>query len=271
MDVQRRGNWPSQRWLGIGLGAGTQVLFLVTVWHLFWFLKEGRPAERNASLAWDACLALQFAVVHSWLLLPGTRKRITRYLAGEFYGSLFCVATCVGLLVTFGGWQGSSKVMWETTGWGRVAVESAFFGSWVMLFYSLSLTGLGYQTGLTPWWYWLRRAPQPKREFSPRGAYLCLRHPVYLSFLGLIWFTPVMTADHAVLTGIWTGYILVGSYLKDERLAFYYGEAYRAYQSRVIGYPLIGFGPLGRRSVVADSAGSVAGGAGLVSSSRKSA
>jgi len=77
----------------------------------------------------------------------------------------------------------------------------------------------------------------PRREFRPRGAYHLLRHPVYLSFLGLIWFTPVLTLDHAILTGIWTTYIFVGSYLKDRRLVNYLGDDYRRYQAAVPGYP----------------------------------
>ena len=86
---------------------------------------------------------------------------------------------------------------------------------------------------------------------EPRGAYLWLRHPVYLSFLGLIWFTPTMTADHAVLTGIWTTYIFVGSCLKDRRLLFYLGDSYRNYQAAVAGYPGMPLGPLARRPLAA--------------------
>jgi hypothetical protein len=56
-----------------------------------------------------------------------------------------------------------------------------------------------------------------------------------------------MTWDHALLTSVWTIYIFIGSYLKDERLAFYVGESYRRYQEQVVGYPLLYFGPLGRR------------------------
>ncbi|MCA9028506.1 MAG: hypothetical protein KDA86_25070 [Planctomycetaceae bacterium] len=85
----------------------------------------------------------------------------------------------------------------------------------------------------------------PPRPFLEHGAYRWFRHPIYLSFLGLIWFTPRMTLDHALLTGWWTVYIFVGSYLKDERLAFYLGESYREYQRRVPGYPGMTFGPLG--------------------------
>lgn len=235
------------RGLGLAAGLGTQLLFLVTVWYLFWFLQASPPANREGSLLWNGILSLQFAVVHSWLLFPSTKRWLTQYLATEFYGSLFCAATCLGLILIFVGWQPSPTIIWECRGYGATAITVAFYGSWIMLLYSLSLTGLGYQTGLTPWLYWLRGAPQPRRTFTPRGAYRFLRHPVYLCFLGLIWFTPRMTLDHALLTAIWTAYIFVGSYLKDERLAFYYGEAYRKYQSQVAGYPWIGVGPLGIR------------------------
>ena len=46
-------------------------------------------------------LALQFAIVHSFLLLPAVRKRITRILADQLYGSLFAVSTCAGLWLLF--------------------------------------------------------------------------------------------------------------------------------------------------------------------------
>ena len=56
---------------------------------------------------------------------------------------------------------------------GRTTVTVAFLASWVALFYSLSLTGLGYQTGWTPWWHWLRRVPLQGAAHSSRaGAYL---------------------------------------------------------------------------------------------------
>jgi protein-S-isoprenylcysteine O-methyltransferase Ste14 len=125
-------------------------------------------------------------------------------------------------------------------------VWSGFYASWVSLFLSLRITGVGYQSGWTQWTYWLRRQPLPQREFRERGAYRWLRHPVYLSFLGLVWFTPRMSADHALLTGVWTVYVFIGSWLKDRRLFFYLGNAYREYASRVPGYPGMLFGPLGK-------------------------
>ena len=65
--------------------------------------------------------------------------------------------------------------------------------------------------------------------------------------MGLLWFTPVVTLDRIVLTGVWTVYIFIGSSLKDRRLVHYAGRRYRIYQSRVPGYPFLFAGPLGRK------------------------
>jgi protein-S-isoprenylcysteine O-methyltransferase Ste14 len=245
-----------RRAAGIAVGVLTHVLFAYTVWRLFWFLKGevGAPGRGQAdnvgrSLGLDGLLAAQFAIVHSALLLPATRRRLGRWIAAPFYGCFFCVATCTCLLLAIQCWRpAAQQACWALQGWAGWVMEGGFYASWAALFYSLSLTGLGYQTGWTPWWHWLRRRPLPARDFRPRGVYHVLRHPIYLSFLGLIWFTPTMTADRTVLTAVWTVYIFVGSYLKDERLAYYLGPKYRRYQQRVAGYPFMLFGPLAKRA-----------------------
>ncbi len=260
------------RLIGVLLGLGTQLLFVWTVWHLFFFLRDGQvEASRTFSPLSDLGLSLQYALPHSLLLWPPFAKRLKRIVPPEFYGCFYCAVTCICLMVLFHAWTASPVILWELTGGLRITVQVAFFLSWIALFYSLSLSGLGYQTGLTPWWAWVRHRPQPRRTFVPRGAYRWFRHPIYLSFLGLIWFTPRMTIDHAILTTVWTIYIFVGSYLKDERLAYYLGESYRAYQTRVPGYPLIGFGPLGRRPVAVLADGTTAGALACGDPARKAA
>lgn len=242
---------PQFPWLsraaGIAFGLGTQLLFGFTVWHLFVFLRDGGTHASKSFLLTDSLLAAQFAVIHSLLLYPTMKKRLQRWIPPAFYGSFFCVATCLCLLTVIRFWQTDANIDVTADGWPAVALQSGYFASWAALFYSLWLSGLGYQTGWTPWWHWFRRTASPRREFEERGAYRWFRHPIYLSFLGLIWFTPHVTGDRLVLMAVWTIYIAVGSHLKDERLALFLGGVYRNYQSRVPGYPLIGFGPLGRR------------------------
>jgi hypothetical protein len=234
-----------RRCLGIGFGVITQGLFFFTVWELVQFLN----APQGSSSPWfariDFCLVGQFAITQSLWLWPPVRQRLGRQISRSFYGSSYRVMTCLSLLLVFGQWRTSPVVIWQLDGnWASVAVVVAFVAAWIALFYSLSLTGLGYQTGLTEWICWLAKRPPPRREFIPRGAYVVLLHPVYLSFLGLLWFTPTMTLDHALLTAVWSLNIFIGSWLKDQRLAYYLDDTYRPYAARVPGYPGMGVGPL---------------------------
>lgn len=226
-----------ERRAGIAFGLATHALFGVTVWHLFSFLSDGHAHAPVGPLWGNAILALQFALPHSLFLHPRGRKFFGRWIPQPLYGCFFTLMTCLSLLVVFAGWRSHPYVFWQLEGWASHAMTLGFGLSWLALFYSMSLTGLGFQTGLTPWWHWVRSRPLPRREFQPRSLYRWFRHPIYLSFLGLLWFTPTMTADRAVLTFVWTTYIFVGSYLKDERLVYYLGDAYREYRSRVRAYP----------------------------------
>ena len=235
---------------GLLFGVGTHLLFAVTVWQLVWFL-AGFSNSRSGDSDWhalavDAGLALQFAISHSALLHPTVRGWLGRWIAAPFYGLFYCVATCLSLLWLFSCWQASPSVVWAFQGSTALVIQIGFACCWIGLLHSLSLTGLGWQTGLTPWWAWVRGLPAPRREFRPRSSYLLLRHPVYLSFLGLIWLTPVVTIDRAALIALWTVYIFIGSWLKDRRLEYYLGKTYREYESRVAGYPFIPLGPLAR-------------------------
>ena len=244
VETIRNKTW--SRAAGIAFGIGVHVYFAVTVYFLFFFLHDGSANAAGHWQAVDCLLALQFAMVHSIMLLPLTRSLLSRILPSQFHGALFCLTTCVGLWLTFFYWRSSATVLWEATGIGKVAMRMGFYASWVVLLVALRVTGYGHQTGWTQWLLWLRRQSPPRRDFKEAGLFRWLRHPIYLSFLGLIWFTPRMTVDHAVLTAVWTGYIFIGSCLKDRRLAFYLGDSYREYASRVPGYPGMFFGPLGK-------------------------
>lgn len=237
------------RWLGAMLGFGAHALLAVTVWFLFPFLMDSSALGRDASAAWwgwDILLVLLFGVSHSVLLYPAVRDWLETYFPGALHGVFFTVVTCLSLLLLIFTWQPSGVELWRWEGLPRYAIGTAYLASWAALLYTVSLTGAGFQTGWTPFWAWLREQPRPRRRFEVRRAYRWLRHPVYLSFLGLIWFTPTMTLDRAMFTALMTGYVFLGSYLKDRRLLFYLGEVYRDYQARVPGYPVIGLGPLGR-------------------------
>ena len=225
-----------RRWLGIATGIVVQILFAVTSYYNYVFLKGTPPRPGHGALAWDALLAIQFGVIHSLLLWPGMRKWLGQFIAPAFYGLFFCTAACLTLALTMSQWQVGDWAVWQLTGWPRLIVQGLYLGCWGTLFYSLCCSGFGYHTGWLPWWYWVQRKPIPRRPFNPRGAFSVIRHPGYMSFLGLTWFTPDMTIDRAVLVAIWTVYIFLGSRLKDFRLQYYLGNTFDEYRSRVPAY-----------------------------------
>ncbi|MDB5341089.1 MAG: hypothetical protein JWN70_6708 [Planctomycetaceae bacterium] len=231
---------------GILFGVITHLWFLATVWYLFPFLSSTPGTSSEHALWIDACLTLQFAISHSLYLSPPARVWLGRWLNRSFYGCSFCLLTCASLSLVMWQWRTVPVVIWQMSGIWAVMMWAGYVGCWIGLFYSLALSGMGYQTGLTDLLHWYKRRPLPRRTFTPRGAYFVLRHPVYLSVLGLLWFTPTMTLDHALMTGIWSAYIFIGSWLKDRRLAYYLGDSYHDYAAQVPGYPGMLFGPLAR-------------------------
>jgi protein-S-isoprenylcysteine O-methyltransferase Ste14 len=230
-------------------------LLAVVVWYLFPFLMGGQvPDSGPTAPDWwwrDTMLVLQFCLLHSGLLLPAVRDRLEGVVHRALYGCFFTIMTCLSLLLLIHFWQSYPVILWQFGGVAKLAVQAAYILSWAGLLYTMSLSGFGYQTGWTPFWYWVRGATPPRRRFEVRGAYRLLRHPVYLAFLGQVWFTPVVTLDRALLTGLLTVYVAVGSCLKDRRLLYYLGDIYRRYQAQVPGYPLAR-GPLGRVALAAD-------------------
>jgi protein-S-isoprenylcysteine O-methyltransferase Ste14 len=237
--------WP--RPLGVAIGTIAQLAFAVTVFRLFFFLGGNCGTERQPYLVGDLLLALQFSVLHSVLLHPVIRRHLNRWVPRPLYGSLFCLTTCATLLLMMSHWTVSPIVVYELAGLAEKVVVLAYYAAWLALVYSLFLSGMGYQTGFTPWWHWLRGTRPPLRSFTERQVYRYFRHPIYVSFLGLIWLQPRMSLDRVVLTAVWTAYILIGSYLKDERMAHFVGEPYRDYQRRVPGFPFVSSGVTGRR------------------------
>jgi hypothetical protein len=224
------------RFLGIAAGIVVQMLFAVTSYYNYVFLLGSPPRAVHWAWKWDVFLALQFGVVHSLLLWPGVRKKLGQFISPAFYGLFFCTAACLTLLLTMTEWQVGDWAMWQLTGWPRLLVQALYLSCWGTLCFSLCCSGFGYHTGWLPWWYWVQRKPIPRRPFKPRGAFSLIRHPGYMSFLGLVWFTPDMTIDRAALVAIWTVYIFVGSYLKDLRMGHYLGSTYREYRAKVPAY-----------------------------------
>ena len=112
---------------GIALGFGNQFLFLITVWYLFWFLRNGAISDQHGRWFLRDCgLAVLFAVSHSVMLVPASRTKLSRWIPAAFYDSVFCVVTCLSLMMLFFGWRTSETALWQASGWAETSIRVRF-------------------------------------------------------------------------------------------------------------------------------------------------
>lgn len=241
------------RALWLAVGWGSQAAFALLCLSLMWFLQFDtwlRPvgATHGALAAGliDALLIIGFAVPHSILLMPPVRRAMARRVPAQLQGAVFCWTGCLTLWAMMLLWQPIAGVAWRLDGAALTALVAVAGLGWLALGHSMQLAGFGWQTGLTPFLAWRRGQPDPPRPFRKVSLHRWMRHPIYLSFLVVSWLVPVMTWDRLLLAIGFSAYCWLGSWAKDRRLSRLVGHPYRTYMAEVPGFPLIGFGPLGR-------------------------
>ena len=74
--------------------------------------------------------------------------------------------------------------------------------------------------------------PSPVR-FTVRGPYRWVRHPLYSFYLLMIWSYPDLTADRLVFNVLFTGWMVVGTFLEERDLVTTFGDDYREYRKKV--------------------------------------
>lgn len=183
----------------------------------------------------DIALLTLFAVQHSGMARPAFKRWLTRFIpeAAERSTYVLLSTACLALLMYF--WAPLGGVVWETT--NRVAETSLiglYLASWVLLLYATFLINHFDLFGLRQVWFALRDKKMPELKFVTPALYRIVRHPIYVGWLGIVWFTPTMTVTHLVFAVGATLYILVGIKLEERDLEQAHPE-YSQYKRKVPG------------------------------------
>jgi len=104
---------------------------------------------------------------------------------------------------------------------------------WVLLARAMSEAGLGVQTGATGWLaMWRGGRPRYPRGFPEHGLHALCRHPIYASFIVLLWASPHWSLDRLLIAAPLTAYCVYGPKRKEARYRARHGAAYAEYLSR---------------------------------------
>ena len=190
-------------------------------------------APLGTALLINAALLAIFAIQHSGMARPAFKRFITRFIPAAAERSTYVLAStvCMAALMVF--WAPLGGVVWHVpAGWAAMVLTGLYLASWLLLLYATFLIDHFDLFGLRQSWTALRGREQTGLKFVTPALYRIIRHPIYLAWLGIFWFTPVMTISHLVLAVGTTGYIFVGILLEERDLEAMHPE-YAQYKRKV--------------------------------------
>ena len=190
-------------------------------------------APLSTALVINGLLLALFALQHSGMARPAFKKWLTRFIPAAAERSTYVLAStaCIAALMYY--WAPLGGVIWNVTAsWGAISLTALYLASWLLLLYATFLIDHFDLFGLRQSWAALRgREPEGLRFVTPT-LYRIIRHPIYLGWLGIMWFTPTMTISHLVFAIGSTAYIFMGMTLEERDLEKAHPE-YRQYKSKV--------------------------------------
>ncbi|HEV2424847.1 MAG TPA: isoprenylcysteine carboxylmethyltransferase family protein [Terriglobia bacterium] len=184
-------------------------------------------------MGFDGLLAILFFLQHSVMLRRSFRARLKRALPDHYQPALYAVASGAMLLLIPLLWQPVRLNLLSLHGPGRWLARGAFFAGLAGMLWGFGSLRHFDPLGGGPLLARLRSEPAPAPRLVIWGAYRWVRHPIYASFLLMIWASPDLTADRLLFNLLWTVWMVVGTLLEERDLAADFGDAYRKYQRSV--------------------------------------
>ena len=170
----------------------------------------------GVSLLINLGLLALFAVQHSGMARPAFKRWLTRFIPKEAERSTYVLLSTLCLALLMWHWAPLGGVIWNVTQqWAALTLTALYFISWAFLLYATFLIDHFELFGLQQVTAALRGRQATSPTFKTPAAYKLIRHPIYLGWLGIMWFTPTMTGTHLLFAAGSTIYIFIGVYLEE--------------------------------------------------------
>ncbi|MEJ2484319.1 MAG: isoprenylcysteine carboxylmethyltransferase family protein [Anaerolineales bacterium] len=175
--------------------------------------------------------ALLYGFIHSLIAANGFKHLIYRLLgegAKKYYRlfySLFASVTLLPVLIL-------PAVIPDQTLY-KIPEPLVYFTVFIQIVSVLLLVYSVLQTGALQF-IGLSQAFGLKREdkLNTGGLYRYMRHPLYTFSLLVLWLTPTMTRNFALLYAALTVYIIIGAVFEERKLLQTFGAAYQEYRAK---------------------------------------
>lgn len=195
-------------------------------------LDSARTTPWLTAITINIALLLMFAVQHSVMARPAFKEKWTRVIPACYERSTYVLLSGIAFIAMMMFWQPLGIEIWQLSGPLALVMYTAFGIGWGLLFAATFAVNHFDLFGLRQVWLNLRGKPYVQLPFVEKNLYRYSRHPIYVGWLMIIWFTPHMTASHLFLATGLTIYTLGAIRLEENDLVRFHPE-YAGYRNRV--------------------------------------
>jgi len=186
-----------------------------------------------AGLALNATLSMAFFIQHSGMIRRSFRQWSAQFIEEKYHGAVFTLASAVLLLLLVVLWQKSNHTSYAAEGAIRWLFRAVFALSVIGFYWGMRSLGRFDAYGLLPILKGGQSPTSTSSHLTVSGPYRWVRHPLYLFCIFMFWSCPDLTADRLLFNLLWSGWIVVGTFLEERDLVAQFGEGYRDYQTSV--------------------------------------
>lgn len=218
--------------LSIIMGGFSMILFVV-------FLYTGLPSQidlgldEQANLYVNTLLCLLFFFQHSLMVRKSFSKWLSGFIPQDYLSAFFSIFSGLFLLILMFFWQKSTSFQVELDGAAYWFMRVLFFISIIGFYITSRFLRPFDPFGIREISTHLKGKTAKESFFTVRGSYRWVRHPLYFFCLMIIWAQVSVTTDRLVFNGLWTLWIIIGTFLEERDLIVSFGDVYRNYQRSV--------------------------------------
>jgi protein-S-isoprenylcysteine O-methyltransferase Ste14 len=130
-------------------------------------------------------------------------------------------------------WEPIGGMIWDVQdATGRMLLYAGYGFGWALVLFTTFVINHFDLFGLRQVWRDLQGKPQAGLRFVTPVIYRVVRHPLYVGWLSVFWFTPSMSVTHLVFAMVTTAYILVAIQFEERDLMRVHPE-YAVYRKQV--------------------------------------
>ena len=186
-----------------------------------------------AAIGINLLLLAAFALQHSVMARPTFKRWWTQYVPKPIERSTYVLFSNAAMITMFAMWQPIGGVIWRVPCLsGQLTIYAMYGLGWATVLYTTCLLNHFELFGIRQAYLFFKGLPYTPLKFNEPSLYKYVRHPLYVGWLMVFWFTPTMTAAHLLFAVGCTAYILIAIQLEERNLSEDL-PGYKEYKQRV--------------------------------------